>query len=318
MIAGSIFTRFFCRIFTIILCLVSVSHAALAIDWDQAIENVEKNMELLLDKARELDAPFLGSMYVTIDAQEHHCSILGRMVGKTSYIDHLEKPLPTYSEDGTEFLVAHQSLSNWVTIARGLRSETQPSRIRLWNLDCVGKLNIPVSAYVEDGSNSMFYELRNEGATLRILGDIKPGFFEEFKKALDYNPAVKFIALGSHGGSIRDAMLAGFEIRRRGLGTTLWNNCYSACPFVFMGGVDRVIYMPFPDVGFHQISINGNAAPLNDEYYGLMSQYISTMGLDHNHIMRFVMSAKPHEMHIAEYGNLCDARFITWAQRICP
>ena len=317
MILEFMHNRFVCRFLIVIFCVFSYGHAPLAMNWDQAIENVEKNMDMLLDKARELDAPFLGSMYVTIDAQEHHCAILGRMVGRSSYIVHLEEPLPTNSEDGTEYLIAHQSLSNWVTIARGLRSETQASRIRLWNLDCVGNLNIPVTAYVEDGWNSMFYELRNDGATLRVLGDIKPGFFEEFKKALDENPSVRFVALGSHGGSIRDAMLAGFEIRKRGLGTTLWNNCYSACPFVFMGGTERIIYMPFPDVGFHQISINGNAVPLNDEYYGLMSRYISTMGLDHNYIMRFVISAEPHEMHIADYEKLCDARFITWAQRIC-
>ncbi len=51
--------------------------------------------------------------------------------------------------------------------------------------------------------------------------------------------------LGSGGGYIDEAMKAGAYIRRKGLDTTLYNNCDSACPLVVMAGVERLNWSPY-------------------------------------------------------------------------
>ena len=68
---------------------------------------------------------------------------------------------------------------------------------------------------------------------------------------------------GSGGGYIDEAMKAGAYIRRKELGTTLYINCDSACPLVFMAGVERLNWSPYPKLGFHQIyTPDGQAARL--------------------------------------------------------
>ena len=63
-----------------------------------------------------------------------------------------------------------------------------------------------------------------DGIWLRVLGDIDLGFADRFRTALDANPGVEEIVMGSDGGSVRDALTAGRLIRERGLKTTLGEN----------------------------------------------------------------------------------------------
>lgn len=120
-----------------------------ALDWDNAIKKVEKNIEVMSNKGKMLNASWLGSSFINVDIEKHRCSILGRMVRRSSYIYHLEEPLPSAIDDGTEYIIASQSLSNWVRLARLFKKENSDVRIRLWNLHCVGKMNISASSRIE-------------------------------------------------------------------------------------------------------------------------------------------------------------------------
>ena len=149
-------------------------------------------------------------------------------------------------------------------------------------------------------------------------GDIEAGFFERFKVALSDNPNIEEIALGSGGGSVQDALLAGYEIRRLGLTTTLYGNCYSACPLVFMGGIKRILWASPHRLGFHQIYRgSGVAVPPDDPIYSLTEQYLSDMGVNSYVVILWMFSTTPDEMFEPEVRQLCDPGVATFVQRIC-
>lgn len=84
-----------------------------------------------------------------------------------------------------------------------------------------------------------------------------------FRAALDANPRVREVQLGSTGGSVHDALEAGRLIRARGLRTVLYTHCDSACLLVFLGGVERIAWASPARFGFHQFSVRGATLPLD-------------------------------------------------------
>jgi hypothetical protein len=112
-------------------------------------------------------------------------------------------------------------------------------------------------------------------------------------------------------------LLAGYEIRRRKLGTTVWNNCYSACPLVFLGGMSRTVWSPYPQLGFHQIYNSLGAIPPDSEIYELVRVYAETMGINSSGLLALMHSAGPKEIRNAHSEELCDYKIATWVQRIC-
>lgn len=239
------------------------------------------------------------------------------MLGHESLIGQLEEPLPQESEDGAEFRIAAHSLDNWVIVARAILASDEAHRIREWNLDCVGRMGIPASAQINDSSPNAFYEATNSGKMLRILGPVTRGFHERLVSALDANPSVETVALGSGGGLVAEAIAAGLEIRERGLNTTLWNNCYSACPFVFIGGVKRHVWSPYPDLGFHQMSRDGQAVESNSSAYALLERYPWAMGVNAISVRHFIDEASPADMYVPAHDELCRSAVALWIQRSC-
>ncbi|SFL38510.1 hypothetical protein SAMN04488004_11668 [Loktanella salsilacus] len=259
---------------------------------------------------------WLGTAYNEIDVDMHLCAILGRMVGHTDEIAHLEPPQPDEDADGREFMIASNSLNNWVIAAKYHHSIDDDSRKRIWNLDCVGKFDIPDDLWV-NAPDGYLVEYDADRSAIMIQGDITEGFAEAVIDAIATYPEAKVISLGSGGGAVYEAIRAGMAIRSAGLETELINNCYSACPLALAGGTVRFMWWPFKEVGLHQVSSYGSAIPLSAPVYRHIAVYLAEMGLDPIPIIEMMWSSPPSEMFIVEEQLRCDTRIITNHQRGC-
>jgi len=276
------------------------------------------------DTAARIDDEFhIGTMFNEYHANEHRCHILGRLLGIPERVAHLSL-VPTVSLGGTtsddalDMRMAGRSLENFAYSARSLLAEDDKARRLTWNLDCSGKLGIAAGTFSQDGI-STFYVVEHDGRVLRVLGDIEQGFAQKLIAAVDANPGVETVALGSRGGYVYEAMTAGRFIRERRLGTSIWNACSSACPLVFLGGASRDIMSPYPALGFHQVSIGGEAIPAGSQAYVDIERYAVGMGVDGKALIDLMMAAAPAQMNVIA-GNedrLCTARIATWVQRGC-
>lgn len=296
---------------------------------DKIKEEKEKAIKLsdkLWDYSRKANEDFLGSALNEIGVEESSCYILGSVLNKKKYVKKLKPDLsePNFknkrSQD-TSFSFDALLLDNFRVNVERILDLTDGEQIEEWNLDCIGKFEIPRSAFITQTGASSFYIIKNEGKVLRVLGNVEEGFSEKIKEAIIDNPEVEIIALGSSGGSVKEAILAGYFIREKKLETTLWNNCYSACPLVFIGGVKRTIWSPYPEVGFHQIyTPNGKAVDKYDDIYRLVYLYLKDMGIyDPLAILKHMWAASPKEINIIDdLDALCEVNNIaTWIQRAC-
>lgn len=296
----------------------SLASPTLAASWQDAIAAVKANATAMSEKADALGYPaHIGTAYNEYRIREHSCAILGRMLGKASVTKHLEYDPPAVSKEGFEFRLEAVSLDNWVSAAEHILALSKERRTEVWNLDCAGQLNIPASEHIASNGPRAFYDIVGDGKVLRILGDVEEGFASSVAAALAANTGVEVVALGSAGGLVDEALRAGVEIRRLRLETTLWNNCYSACPLVFLAGTNRTIWSPYPELGFHQISRDGRAIPPDDPLYGLVGSYAFAMGTDGDTVLRLMMAAVPAKMELPDLQTLCDAKIALWVQRAC-
>lgn len=299
--------------------LLLVAPANAQVSWERAIEAVSEKGYQYYDYALKLGAGHPGSALHGIGHDRHICAIVGRMLG---LIDEIRKAEtfadPPLSPDADPVVLMQHSLflDAWVAAAERAVSMSVNQKKSLWNLECVGRHGIPIAAFLSDPDLSADFSVRDN--TLLVYGDIDSGFHDRFISALDESPGVITVALGSAGGSVADALMAGMEIRRRGLSTTLHGPCFSACPLVFAGGKDRIIWMgPGPHLGFHQVYTSTGAVPLSDEVYERIALYLEAMGLDARVVIHWMASADPDEIYEPDLGALCKAGIATWVQRIC-
>lgn len=289
-----------------------------AASWEETIAAVEVQEEELwqLAQSRGQEGRHIGTLYNEFHANEHSCSILGRMLDKARHVADLERSteIDVSGTDGHATGVAAQSLGNWVFNARRLLDLDEPRRIREWNLDCVGEYGIPGTAWIGE-IEPTFFDV--EDTMLRVIGNVEEGFAEQLIKAIEENPQVTQVALGSAGGSVHEAIKAGIYIRQKNLETLLWNNCYSACTIVFAGGVKRQIWSPYPDLAFHQVSVDGVAVPLNDPVYDRLGSYAMVMGIRPEPFLTLFKSAPPSDFTLPETDLLCASNIATWVQRTC-
>ena len=289
--------------------------------WDDAIASVEaRAIEIWsLAESRGLQSRFLGTAFNELHVREHSCSILGRMLGKADAIAEAERSteFDLEQEDEHETGLAAHSLDNWVHNARRLKELSEERRIEEWNLDCVGRHGIPEDEFVARSGTETFFDLQQEGRVLRILGDVNEGFASRISNALAQNPSVTTVALGSAGGRVMEAIEAGLLIRQLGLETTLWNECYSACTLVFLGGVERKIWSPYPSLHFHQVSSEGKAVALDHSIYTLVFDYSTVMGANSVAVLEYMQSSPPQSFFAPPMIDLCSSNISTWVQRLC-
>ena len=305
---------------SLVIFLSMISAQAQADSWDEAISKVQSAASEYFDYAVKVGGTsHAGSMYNGYMSVEHQCAILGRMLKHGDAIRHIEEfeyPPMNAGSDPHELLVFSISLENWVAAARWAKNATEDQRINRWNLDCVGQFGIPSTLFVESAKPKA--EFVAEGTQLHVYGNIDFGFAERLEQALNSNPSVTEVTLGSGGGSVRDALIAGLLIRSRRLDTTIYGNCYSACPLVFLGGTHRVIWASPYRLGFHQIYTGaGSPIPLDDQLYHLVAQYVAEMGGDPPTVLAWMHSAGPSEMFEPDPEQICAAKFATFVQRVC-
>jgi hypothetical protein len=221
-------------------------------------------------------------------------------------------------DDAYELRLAAQSLSNFASVAAGKIALDEDLRISEWNIDCVDQMGIGAE-WIAPLGNETFYELQSSGTILRVLGRIERGYASKIRQAVEDNPSITTVALGSGGGFVGEAIEAGLFLRSRDISTVLWNNCYSACPLVFAGGKERGIDSPYPSLGFHQIATDEGAVPLDSEPYVAVASYLLQMGVSPDYVLQKMMAAKPSEMY--EVGGadqeLCESGLVTWIRRVC-
>lgn len=301
---------------------VSVSALIDGKTWPEAIAAVEARSE---DYRKEAEAiaprsTSFGTAHIGMYADNSICSVLGRLLGKAVLVRHLEEKSFTeayYARNpGSDFAEATLFLDAWARAAKDHLKLDASRRIEVWNLDCVRKFGIPSYARIETPISNTFFDVVDK-EVLHVLGDVEPGFARRLLAALDSHPEVHTVALGSAGGVVSEAIWAGQMIRSRRLNTTLWKGCYSACPLVFLGGVNRYIMKPLSELGFHQISVRGVAVALDDPVYNAIAAYAREMGVDSKALLLTIWKASPSGMHIPEYDQLCRSGIATFVQHAC-
>lgn len=286
--------------------------------WAREIAAAEADADRLWDIMRAKGTFVLGTAVNEVDVDIHTCHILSIMLGKDHLTPLLVAPAdPPQPDDEPGFAegVEGNSRSNWANLAKAYLAESKVERVRAWNLDCVGAFGISGREHIRESDGRALVEV--DGDAIRVLGNVEKGFFDELKAAIEANPAVTRVLLGSAGGSVGDAVAAGRYVRGRKLDTELYNNCRSACSLVFLGGVERRIWSPYPQLGFHRISSGGVAIPDASEVYDRVRDYADGLGVDGTAVVAFMRKAGVSEMHHPEIDELCAANVATAVQRGC-
>ncbi len=306
-------------VFLLTFGLVLPQTSLAEMSWDAAIEAVSKKSSDYYDYALKLGSGHPGTALHGIGHNRHICAIVGRMLGFVDDIRQAETfddPPLTPQADPFELMEHSLFLDSWVAAARRATSMTDSQKKSLWNLECVGNHGIPTTAYIKEAELHGDFSVFNN--TLVVYGDIDGGFHDRFLEALNANPEVDSIALGSAGGSVVDAILSGLEIRSRELSTTLHGPCFSACPLLFVGGVQRTIWMgPGPHLGFHRVYTASGEVALDDPIYRQIAEYLVAMDVDPLPVLRWMASAGSRDIFEPELGQLCEPRVATWVQRTC-
>ena len=286
--------------------------------WERAILEVSDLAERYRNYAHSRGTTYAGTLYNSYHIRRHECAILGRMLGKIEEVRHLEEmDLPDLSQEPDPHLalITSMSLSNWAAKARSAISMTEAERIYFWNLNCSGAEGIPRSAAIGDSPAPTF---EVDETHLIVRGPVERGFADALIAALAANPGVTDVALGSGGGNVGEAVRAGRAIRERRLRTQLTDQCYSACPLVFLGGSDRYLWAGSDRLGFHQLSSQGVALPAEHEAYTIIRAYVSEMGADGEWVTAAMLAASPNEMNYVPTEGLCDVGVATFVQYVCP
>lgn len=302
------------------LVVTAFPSSVVAVSWEKAIEAVEAKGLAYYQYAVDLDPLSRpGTALQGIGFDRNKCAIIGRMLGFDKEIreaETLDDPPMTPDADPQELMRHSMVLDSWGAAARHALAMSDAQKKGLWNLECVGKHGISHEARLED--TDLVGDFSVDGNNLYVYGDINPGFSERFIEFLEANPEVENVMLGSAGGSVLDALLAGYEIRSKGLSTTLFGPCYSACPLLFAGGKSRMIWMgPGPHLGFHRIYNQAGVLPMDHEYYQLVAEYLSAMNVDPLFVINWMSSAGPDEIFEPDLSVLCQPGMATWVQRVC-
>ena len=295
-------------------------------DWQADIDRLTELADAYQAYAEKIEggSVWIGVANYGIDTEKHRCAILGRMLGHEDVVSDLQQmtfPPMDGTSDPFDLALFATSLSNWSGEAQAALNADHAERVNRWNLDCAGNMGIPASARMANAAPEAQFDFDDKFNTgrLTVYGDIDSGFFDRFVAELDRHDTVKEVLLGSGGGSVKDAQLAGREIRRRRLNTTLHGNCYSACPLVFAGGVERTIWANVRhDFGFHRLSLqDGTALPDDHPFYGLIADYLTEMGVDPGIYIGWMLKAGPDDLYTPEPWDICDPVLATFVQRIC-
>ncbi len=311
-------SRFFGRLALLCLGVLSCATAGLAQSWDQRIATAQASAARLDQLAEEKGAPILGTLDMRADVAEFKCLILGDMLNAGDVAPHLKLYGPNPADepdlnDPYAIRLHAMAKQKWAYQASQILELSEDQRLEMWNLTCDDKLGIPAGLVAADWNTRATF--RVEYGILYVLGDIEEGFFDEFQSFIQDHD-VSRVFFGSRGGSVGEAVKTGKLIRELGLETDLYATCASACPLAYLGGTPRLIDNWRFKLGFHQMSYDGAALPLDHEFYGLVRDYVAEMGANADYVVNAMQSAPIDQMFYPEFQDMCNAE-ITWVRGNC-
>lgn len=154
----------------------------------------------------------------------------------------------------------------------------------------------------------------------RLEGTIAEGDAQRLIPQIDQaDPQIEALVVQSGGGSVRDALDLGRHLRAAGIATEILPGevCYSACPYLFAGGVRRTAAAS-ASIGVHQHYFGENSLlpafiAVEDIQRGQaeVMGYLDDMGISPL-VMRHALATPPDEIYILlleeleRYGFLSD------------
>ena len=159
----------------------------------------------------------------------------------------------------------------------------------------------------------------NAQPVITLTGTIAPGDAERFADFLDtVDPAPELAFLNSPGGSVRDALEIGRQMRAAGFGTRMTETdiCLSACPYLLAAGTDRSV-AEGALVGVHQHYFGENTAlpaflAVEDIQRGQgdVMTYLDEMGIDPL-VMQHALVTPPDEIYLLTPDEMTRYRITT-------
>lgn len=162
-------------------------------------------------------------------------------------------------------------------------------------------------------------QLPNLGRLILIYGNIEPGDFNrfvEYYKSLVKPPNI--IAFSSPGGSVMEALELGRFIRTQNADTVMLPGmyCFSACPYMFGGGVKRTAYSQSA-IGMHQHYYDESivlpafwAVEDIQVGQGLTMKFLIEMGVKPE-LMIYSLNTPPDEIYILVENELLETKLAT-------
>ncbi|WP_298297142.1 hypothetical protein [uncultured Litoreibacter sp.] len=177
----------------------------------------------------------------------------------------------------------------------------------------------PARPYRSTGDMPSRISFEIKGETLTLTGQIAEGDADRFAEYLNANPqSITHIRLNSPGGSVRDALTIGRQLREKDYNTLLGAGdiCLSACPYILASGAERTIHDD-AQVGVHQHYFGTNSAlpaflAVEDiqRGQGEVMAYLDDMGVDPL-IMRHALVTPPDEIYVLLPEQLTDYNMAT-------
>ena len=138
-----------------------------------------------------------------------------------------------------------------------------------------------------------------EGAVLRDSN-------EALRKIAETLPKGTTVVLSAPGGDLLGALRLGELIRQRGFDTEVSPEkaeCYSACVFAFMGGVNRSVH-PLASLGFHSLKDSGAGVAEEEAQRNsrrLLGVYLDQMRIDRR-VLDYALTTKPGQLQTIDAG----------------
>jgi cytochrome c len=162
--------------------------------------------------------------------------------------------------------------------------------------------------------------------TGKIQNDIESAFDKAFYFSRTNNCSERIVLLNSRGGNLGIAMKLGKAIRGEGLSTQINGECDSACGFIFIAGVDRLVDLDGPTTIASRFKVHQPTAPtisginrcanndyLNSPLVASVKAYLLGMLPDTSaqYLLRMIMSVKCDDELNIEPRSLLDFRVAT-------
>ncbi len=124
--------------------------------------------------------------------------------------------------------------------------------------------------------------LLNGGTEIEVIGGMKYGLAEEFKKVLKASGQVRVVHLDSVGGRLGEGAALNAVIKENGLTTFVAAKCMSACTLAFAGGKQRILKKDAV-LGFHRGAFGGEDQ-VDDQKGGIQRRIFLEAGFSRSFI----------------------------------